>query len=480
MSRLATASTRRRFLFLIGGSAAAAIVAACGGSAPPASTPAPAGAQSAGAKPPADKPAEKPAPPATAAAPARAGGATTRIRATVWIGQAELDALGKMTNAYKEKSPGVDVEWINISGGGPYGRDKLQAMIAGGDAPDQMMLNTGQFEGLAGRGALLPLDDMVKADNADLGIHWPQAVDGSKFGGKLFALPRDMSNVILYYNKDLFDKAGLKYPTDDWGWNDLLEAAKKTTLDKGNSGKINQWGFGIFNFVWAWAGFVWGNGGEILSADRKKSSFQDPKTVEALKFYFGLLSEHKVSPPPGALPEQATPNDQFRLQSVAMGVFGPWYRPTLVNLPADRKFNWDVAYPPKAPGSGKRGSVVYTDHWSVGSGSKVARETWSFMRFLTGKEGQTMWTDLIGARSISPVKEVAQTEKWIKYGGSSGQIILDSLSFSQAPPVNFANANEAEPIWNDELGLVIAGQARVEQAVASIDAKLTPVLAANK
>jgi multiple sugar transport system substrate-binding protein len=225
---------------------------------------------------------------------------------------------------------------------------------------------------------------------------------------------------------------------------------------------------------------VWGNGGEILSPDRKKSHFQDAKTVEALKFYYGLLTDLKVSPPPGAMPEQATALDQFRLQSVAMGLFGPWWRPTLVNLPENNKFKWDVAAPPKAPGSGKRGSVVYTDHWSVGSGSKVAKETWSFMRFLASKDGQTMWTDLIGARSISPVKEVAQTEKWIKYGGSSGQIILDSLSFSQAPPVNFANANEAETIWNEELGLVIAGQAKVEQAVANIDAKLAPVLAANK
>jgi multiple sugar transport system substrate-binding protein len=278
----------------------------------------------------------------------------------------------------------------------------------------------------------------------------------------------------------LFDKAGVAYPNNDWTWNNFLEAAKKLTLDKDKSGKVNQWGFGVLNIVWNWAGFVWGNGGEVLSPDRKKSHFQDPKTIEALKFYYGLHSEHKASPPPGALPEQASSLDWFRTQSVAMGLFGPWWRPTLVTLPEDKKFKWDVAYPPKAPGTGKRGSVVYTDHWSVGSGSKVAKDAWSFMRFLTGKDGQVMWTELIGARSISPVKEVAQTEKWLRYGGSTGEIILDSLSFSQAPPVNFANANEAETIWNDELGLVIAGQSKVEQAVQNIDTKLAPVLAANK
>jgi ABC-type glycerol-3-phosphate transport system substrate-binding protein len=203
-------ASRRRFLTWLGGGLGLAL-AACAPAAAPTSTPAP--------PKPADKPAEKPAaaaPPSTpaaaakpaeptkpaekpaAAAPAKASGAATKLRATVWVGQAELDALGKMTNAYKEKNPGVEVEWVNISGGGPYGRDKLQAMIAGGDAPDQMMLNTGQFEGLAGRGALLALDDLAKGDNADLNIYWPQALDGSKFQGKLYALPRDMSNVILY------------------------------------------------------------------------------------------------------------------------------------------------------------------------------------------------------------------------------------------------------------------------------------------
>src|SRR5262245_39525599 len=120
MSKHAAArSSRRRLLGAIGLGAAAVLAAACSPAASP--TSAPAAAKPAGKA--AEKPTEKPT--AAAAAPAKAGGAATKIRATVWVGQAELDSLGKMTNAYKEKSPGVEVEWINISGGGPYGRDKL-------------------------------------------------------------------------------------------------------------------------------------------------------------------------------------------------------------------------------------------------------------------------------------------------------------------------------------------------------------------
>ena len=110
-------------------------------------------------------------------------------------------------------------------------------------------------------------------------------------------------------------------------------------------------------------------------------------------------------------------------------------------------------------------------------GPIVASFVLMFMKFITGEEGQTMWTELIGARSITPVKAVAETDDWLHYGGSTGEIILDSLSFSQAPPVNFGNANEAETIWNQELGLVIAGEATVEEAVVSICEQLAPVLA---
>jgi multiple sugar transport system substrate-binding protein len=410
------------------------------------------------------------------AAPA-ADGEKTKIRATVWVGQAELDALNQMTDTYLETHPDIEVEWINISGGGPYGRDKLLTMIAGGDIPDMMMLNTGQFEGLASRGALLPLDDFVSRDSMDLGIYWPQAIEGSKYQGTLYALPRDMSNVILYYNKDLFDAAGVAYPTDDWTWDDFLAAAQELTIDKDGDGQIDQWGFGLNNIVWVWAGFVWGNGGDVLSEDRKQCLLEDPKTVEALEFYFGLQTEEGVSPPPGALPEASGSGDQMLTQAIAMGLFGPWWRPAMVGN--ENQFAWDVANPPMAPGGG-RGSVAYIDHWAMSAQTEVADETWEFMKFLTSQEGQEMWTELIGARSISPIKAVAESDAWTSYGGSSGQIILDALSFSQAPPVNFGNANEAENIWNQEFGLVIAGEKTVADAVASICSQIAPVLAESQ
>jgi multiple sugar transport system substrate-binding protein len=400
----------------------------------------------------------------------------THLRGTVWVSPTELAALEELTAMYQETHPDVTVEWINITGGGPYGRDKLQTMLAGGDIPDFMMLNTGQFEALAARNQLLPLDDLVASSGLDLGIYWPQAITGSSYNGTLYALPRDMSNVILYYNKDMFDAAGVAYPTVEWTWDDLLAAAQKMTLDTNGDGQIDQWGVGIDRDVWQWDGWVIANGGQTLSADRSECMFTDPKTVEALKYWFSLLTEHQVAPPPGALPDQGWSGDQFVVQAVAMVTMGPWFRPGLVNMEDTEKFNWDVAYPPRSPNTGEHGSDVYTDQWAIAAGSQLPAETFDFVSFLTSEAGQTRWLELLGSRSISPVQSVAQSEAWLHYGGSSGEIILDSLSFSYPPPVNFANAPEAENIWDQELALVVAGEESVEDAVANICPQLDPIL----
>ena len=396
------------------------------------------------------------------------------LRGTVWVAPEELQALETLTDMYQEDHPNVEVEWINIVDGGPYGRDRLQTMLAGGDIPDFMMLNTGQFEALAARDQLLALDDYVASSNLDLSIYWPQAIEGSRFEGTLYGLPRDMSNVILYYNKDLFDAAGIDYPSDDWTWNEFLEAAQALTMDTTGDGNIDQWGYGMDNVSWQWDGFVLANGSQVLSDDRSTCMFTEPATLEALEFYFGLLTEHEVSPPPGALPEQSGVIDWFNTQNVAMSVYGPWMRPLIVSI--ENQFNWDVAHPPMSPNTGERGSDVYTDHWGIATGSELPEEAFDFVTFLTSHEAQERWVELRGARSISPVREVAQTDDWLHYGGSTGEIILDALSYAEPPPVNFGNSPEAENIWTQEFALVIAGETTIAEAAANVCDQIAPIL----
>jgi multiple sugar transport system substrate-binding protein len=408
----------------------------------------------------------------TTAPPQPVSAQKVKIRGTVWVSQEELDALNKLTDPYLKAHPNVEIEWININGGGPYGRDKLQTMIAGNDAPDLMMLNTGQFEGFAARGALLDLGPYVTKENFDTSIFWDIGIEGSKYNGKLYGLPRDIGDDVLFYNKDLFDAAKLEYPNANWTFDDLQKASEKLTIDKNGDGKIDQWGFAVVNQVWAWANLVWANGGEVLTPDRKQCKLTDPKSVEALEFYYETLG--KSSPPPGAMPEQSFFGTWFQTESVAMAIAGPWFRPVVVS--SEKKFRWDVALLPLSPTTKQRATVAYTDQWGIYAKTQQPDQTWDFVKYLTSKEGQELWVKLIGARSISPVKEVAQTDAWLHYGGSSGEIILDELSVSRVPPVNFANANEVETIWDSEFDSVVAGEKTIKVAVVDACKAIQPVL----
>jgi multiple sugar transport system substrate-binding protein len=385
----------------------------------------------------------------------------------------------KLAERFTQKHPDIQIEYINIVEGGPFGRDKLQQMIAGGTPPDVMMLNTGQFEGFASRGVLAPLDDLVKQDNVNLDVYWPPAVVGSKYGGKLYGLPKDISAHVVYLNKDIFQKAGVALPKADWNWNDFRTIAKQLTKDTNNDGKVDQWGTSIINAVWAWGEYAWTNGGEILSDDRKECKITMPETVEALKFYYGLLTEDKASPPPGTLPQQPWQGDQFLSGVIGMGTFGPWFRPGLVE---NKPFDWTVVPFPRSPTKPQQEpiSALYTDQWGMSAKSEHPKEAWELLKFLGGPEGHTAWSEIYGSRSITPIKELALGEKWMSYGGpehrQDNQTILDQLDSTKPPPVNFANANAAENAWNEEFDLVMTGQQTVEQATQNVCEKVTPIL----
>jgi multiple sugar transport system substrate-binding protein len=396
----------------------------------------------------------------------------TKIRVTVWVEQDELDALMKLAEDYNKTAPNIEIEYINIMGGGIYGREKLQTMIAGNDTPDMMMLNTGQFEAYAERNLFYDLGSFVEKESYDLSIYWPVAIEGCKYKGVLYGLPKDISDVILYYNKDMFDAAGIQYPTANWKFSDMLEAAEKLTI-KNEDGSIKQWGYALYNNVWAWAGHILASGGEIFDENHTKVLLNNPRSVNALDEYFNKLN--KFAPPPGAIADMGWAGAYILNRTAAMGLFGPWFRPQLAVM--ETPFRWGIAHYPVADITGKQATVAYVDMWGIYRNSKVAEPAWNFMKYLSSKAGQELWVKFIGARSISPVIEVASSPEWINFGSpSSGSVILDALSYARVPPINFSSAMEVETIWDQAFESVIIGDETVQQAVSKILPPIQQVL----
>lgn len=398
------------------------------------------------------------------------------LQVSVWVGPEEFAAMEELGTRFTAANPTIQIEFINIVDGGPFGRDKLQQMVAGGQPPDIMMMNTGQFEAFGSREVLAPLDERVAAEQFDLGVYWPAAVEGSKIGGVLYGLPKDISDHLVYINADFFQAAGLELPAVEWTWDDYRATAKALTRDTDGDGAVDRWGTSIQNAAWSWGSFVHTNGGQILNDDRTECLLNTDQAKQALAAYYGVITEDQAAVPPGTLPQTPGGGDQFLSGIIGMFMAGPWFRPGLVE---GQPFNWTVRPYPR-PAADPALSVLYTDQWAMSAATENSDQAWTLLKFLGGPEGQTIWSEIYGSRSITPIQELAQSDAWLTYGGeehrADNQAFLDQLQFTVAPSTNFGDGAEAENVWNEQLELVIVGQQSVEQAVQTICDSLTMVL----
>ena len=118
--------------------------------------------------------------------------------------------------------------------------------------------------------------------------------------GRQLGLPRDLNVIALFYNKAMFDKAGIPYPDDTWDWAKLSEVGKQLTLDTNGDGKTDQWGLytettDMENY---WSSLVWQNGGDILSPDGKTTVLDTPEAAGGLQRLQDLIWKEKIVPDP--------------------------------------------------------------------------------------------------------------------------------------------------------------------------------------
>jgi multiple sugar transport system substrate-binding protein len=138
-----------------------------------------------------------------------------------------LEDLDAIVSAFEAENPGIQVE-VQTAAYDDY-FTSLQTQVAGGSAPDTFELNYENFVTYARSGALLDLSPYLGDGGIDTGRYYPLALEGFTDGEVQYGLPATFSDVVLIYNKTLFDEAGLDYPSADWTWDDYTAAATALT-----------------------------------------------------------------------------------------------------------------------------------------------------------------------------------------------------------------------------------------------------------
>jgi multiple sugar transport system substrate-binding protein len=434
----------------------ALIVAACGGAT---TTPAPASA--------APSTAASAEPSVASAAPSDAGytGPEATITYSIWGDPSEIKSQQAVVDAFHAVSPKITVK-VTVSDWDTYW-DKLQTGIAGGDAPDVFAMDGPLFPDYQSRGVLLDLKPYIDKSGYDLGQLADQAVGDFTTETGQFGLPRDLNVIALFYNKAMFDAAGVAYPDDTWDWAKLVENAKKLTKDTNGDGKPDQWGFytetsDMENY---WSSLVWQNGGDIISPDKKTTLLGTDQAIGGLQFLQDLIWKEKVMPEPALFAETG---DAFEQGKAAMEANGSWLVPT--HLAAGIQLG--IAPLPKGP-AGQATSINPTGA-VVFKGSKSPDAAWEFVKYLASPAAQTKLMEL--KASLPANKEVLAGPYGQSFDGA--KVLADAIGYARIKP-SFRGYNDFTTALQTELdeNVYNAPNKTAKEAIDAVLPALNEILA---
>lgn len=362
--------------------------------------------------------------------------------------------LQAIADAFTAANPNITVNLETI----PYADyfTKLQTAVAGGTAGDAFELNYENFVTYAANGALAELSDV------DGSLYKESLLQAFQRHGAQYGLPESFSNVVLFYNADLFKAAGVDTPTADWTWADEQAAAEQLT-DKaaGVWGDYQPVSFHEFYKALAQAG------GSFFSDDGAKAAFNTPEGVKAAQWLVGKQGVTMPTAADGA----GTPDydsNLFRTGKLAMWHTGIW----MFDGMADAPFEWDIAV---EPGDATKASAMFTNAAVVNAKSANAEAAQKWITFLTSSE-EMVETRLDTAWELPPVADESLLEAYLTKGKPANrQAVLDSLDKTVLPPVIEAQ-QELQDIVGQELSAAADGQKSVEQALADAETKVNALL----
>ncbi|AUO83225.1 sugar ABC transporter substrate-binding protein [Streptococcus agalactiae] len=258
---------------------------------------------------------------------------------------------------------------------------------------------------------------------------------------------------------------GGSYPDETWDWNKLKEAAKKLTKPDGS-----QYGFlAPFHNQEGYYNFVYQNGGTIITKD-KKSGYNDPKTVEALKYYLSFVKEN-LSP---KVTEDKKRAEVMQNGQAAMGYFGSWNLNSFASNDY-MKENFDVAVLPKA-NDGKRSTIFNGLGNAISAKTKHPQAAWKWVEYLSSKEAQDMQAKL--GVAISAYK--GSDKIWVDSNKTFAiKHFVEMIDYAQIRPYSNATTKWEDKVY-EELKPAYLGKESLEKAVKKITKTMNRALEREK
>ncbi len=408
-----------------------------------------------------------------ATAPPQGGQPAAPVELTfmLWGAPEELTVWNAIVDDFQAQNPNITVN-VEVSDWTAYW-EKLKTMLAAGNPPDLFAMDAPYYLDYQTRGVLKNLQPYLDANPDMLQGVYPQTLEAYQTADGYFGLPRDFQTIVLFYNKDMFDAAGLAYPTADWTYDDLRQASKDLTLDTNGDGVTDQWGFtaDLWDMELAWSSAIWAFGGDILSADHTQTLIGEPAARQAWQVFHDMTFQDKSMPDINTAASYGL--DLFQAGIAAMTPIGHWAVPGY----NAGTFQWDVAPMPQGPAG--PATSVNSAGFVVAEGSKHPAEAFEFIKFVLSPSGQTRLTEL--GFAIPVLESVAASPVFLEQPGSTinQQVFLDSLAFAHMKPV-FKGYDEWSAAVGDGMIPIWTGEADLNTTLDQVVVAADEVLAKNK
>ncbi len=387
--------------------------------------------------------------------PTTSGAGTTSAELTLytWTEAGEAEANRVLIEEFEQANPGVSVELQNEAGS-QGAMAKLQTLISGNEAPDVVSLHGAFYIPLASKGALLDIEPFIEqSPDISLDDFDPRLVELCRYDGKLYSLPRYTSVYNLFYNEDLFDAAGVPYPTDQepWDWDAYLSTAKKLTRDTDGDGKTDTWGCAIDFWgarIYPW---LWANGADIFSQDRKRCILDSPEAIEAVQFAADLLRVHKVTPETlSSEHDQAL--EMFMQGNIGMHMSGPWDVQQMRAASESQGLKWAVA---PLPSRKRQATMLGTENYAICTQTEHPEEAWKLFEFLMSPHAQEYMAE---TQEKMPSRLSVINGPYVEADvGYDRRVFAEALSYAVEPP-NVPDWSQVSPIYQEELDNIWIGR----------------------
>lgn len=381
---------------------------------------------------------------------------------------AEIDLVQSVVDAFVAENPDYKVTVLAYD---PVTYDqKLLTDISAGTMPDLFVSADVFTKPFFDAGLTADLIPLAESTGFDLGTFDEKFLALGEYEGKLGFLPRAADVVVLYFNKRMFDDAGVEYPSESWTWSDLLAAAEQLTI-KTADGATTQYGLDAGYSWWAiWVPLVVAEGGEILSEDQSQAVFNSEEGMRAWGYLFDGLTNGWFMPP-SVQDEMGGSGVGFSSGNAAMTMTVRAAVPTLRSQVED---DWDVQLVPS--GTARRSTGMGAMGYAISSQTENPDAAWKLLEYAY-TDGMTFFME--SYLVVPPITTFYEDPAWRDLPGPpyNNEIFVTATEDAMLPPpLPFYSTGGFRKAMEDGIDAVLLGQMSPEDAVNNMAAEATRAL----